>query len=67
MNTTLDYLADTYLFSGEATLLEVGENEKGKYAILDKTVLYPRGGGQESDTGTIELLGDNKTIEISFV
>lgn len=51
--TTLDYLNDTYLFKSEATLLEIKDHELGTALILDKTIFYPQGGGQPSDTGSI--------------
>lgn len=63
--TDLLYLEDTYLFEGLSTLEEVNTDDKGTYCILNKTVFYPQGGGQASDTGFIKL-GDN-AAHVSFV
>ena len=51
--TKLNYLFDTYIFESLAKVAEVGENEIGKYLILDETIFYPQGGGQKSDSGRI--------------
>ncbi|KAH3755927.1 alanyl-tRNA synthetase [Pelomyxa schiedti] len=52
--TTLAYLADTFVSSGEATVLAVipGEGLEAT-VILDKTWFYPGGGGQPCDVGKI--------------
>jgi len=65
MKTDLLYLEDTYLFKGEATFLETRENEKGLAVVLDKTIFYPQGGGQPSDTGTIK--SDSALFNVTFV
>lgn len=44
------YYIDQYLASSHATIVEVCESS----LVLDKTVLYPAGGGQESDRGWIK-------------
>jgi phenylalanyl-tRNA synthetase alpha chain len=48
------YLEDSTLRSCTATITEVGETaDHQTYVILDRTVMYPLGGGQPSDKGTI--------------
>ncbi|VVC01226.1 Alanyl-tRNA editing protein AlaX-M [uncultured archaeon] len=52
MTETL-YLTDSYLKECDATVTEATD----KNVVLDKTVFYPRGGGQPSDTGRIIAAG----------
>lgn len=47
------YLSDSYLKECDATVLSV----QGKEAVLDRTIFYPRGGGQPADTGRLVLAG----------
>ena len=65
MKTILLYLEDTYLFQETANIVESGKNENGKYIILDKTIFYPQGGGQPTDTGTIQ--NENAQFDVSMV
>lgn len=51
--TQLLYLSDTYLYSGSARILDISENEYGKYIVLDQTLFYPQWWGQPSDKGKI--------------
>lgn len=44
------YLEDSYLKECDATVVSVTD---GKYVVLDRTIFYPRGGGQPWDTGKI--------------
>jgi lysyl-tRNA synthetase, class II len=53
--TILEYMQDSYKFESTARIVELGEDQNGKYAILDKTIFYPQGGGQPSDTGIFKI------------
>ena len=64
--TELLYLRDTYLFTSEAKIIEVWENEFWKYLILDKTIFYPQWWGQPSDTGNIST-ADGKMFSVEKV
>jgi alanyl-tRNA synthetase len=57
--TKLLYYQDESIRDFHAKVLKVIE---GKYIILDQTAFYPRGGGQEPDTGEIEGI---KVIEVT--
>lgn len=65
MATILLYLEDTYLFEETANVVQSGGNENGKYIILDKTIFYPQGGGQPTDTGIIQ--NENAQFYVSMV
>ena len=56
------YLEDSYLKECDATVQSVKD---GKYIVLDRTVFYPRGGGQPHDTGKI-MRGDEE-FKVVFV
>ncbi len=48
------YYADSHLVEFEARVVDVSERVSGWTAItLDRTAFYPTGGGQPSDTGTL--------------
>ncbi|QQG39740.1 MAG: alanyl-tRNA editing protein [Candidatus Aenigmatarchaeota archaeon] len=51
--TDLLYLNDCYLRECDARVIESGPN----WVVLDRTVFYPTGGGQEHDTGTMTFDG----------
>ncbi len=55
------YLEDSYLKECEATVTKVD----GRYVVLDKTVLYPIGGGQPYDTG--KLIREKEKFSVVFV
>jgi alanyl-tRNA synthetase len=57
--TRLLYYQDESIRHFDAKVLKVIE---GKYIVLDQTAFYPRGGGQEPDTGQIE---DIKVVEVT--
>ncbi|MGH9904031.1 MAG: alanyl-tRNA editing protein [Pyrinomonadaceae bacterium] len=51
------YYRDSHLVEFEASVIDVSERVSGWTAItLDRTAFYPTGGGQPSDTGTIDGL-----------
>jgi Ser-tRNA(Ala) deacylase AlaX len=57
VDTELLYLRDAYLVSADAAVVAVEDDR----VALDRTVLYPTGGGQPFDTGT---LGDARVVGI---
>jgi Ser-tRNA(Ala) deacylase AlaX len=61
--TELAYMSAPDQTEIEANVLSVEEGEDGVAMILDRTPFYPQGGGQPSDTGTIE--GDGFTFIVS--
>jgi alanyl-tRNA synthetase len=56
--TKLLYYDDKAEFDFKARVLKVF---KGGYVVLNQTVFYPRGGGQEPDKGTI---GESKVVDV---
>ena len=51
------YYADSHLIEFEARVVDVTDRVSGWTAVLlDRTAFYPTGGGQPSDTGTLEGL-----------
>ena len=64
--TVLEYLANTYQMSGDAAVLRVEAEEPGKLCVvLDRTIFYPQGGGQPSDTG--EIHGPHGSVAVTSV
>lgn len=47
------YYDDTWMRECEATILSCKKAEDGYAVLLDKTVIFPEGGGQPSDTGML--------------
>jgi Ser-tRNA(Ala) deacylase AlaX len=66
MNTNLLYLENTYLFRENATIINIGTDERSAFIVLDRSIFYPQGGGQESDKGEIRLTTGESAI-IDFV
>ena len=59
-STALRYLEDFDVTTCEAEVVEVRQADDGRaVVVLDQTCFYPRGGGQDWDTGVI-LKGDEK-------
>jgi alanyl-tRNA synthetase len=51
------YYHDSHLIEFEARVVEISERVSGWTAVtLDRTAFYPTGGGQPSDTGTLNAL-----------
>ena len=57
------YLIDSYLKECDATVESVKD---GKFVVLDKTIFYPRSGGQPNDTGKLIRKG-NEEFNVVFV
>lgn len=66
MATKLLYLEDFDVVSCEATVVSVDKNEDETYIVtLDQTCFYPRGGGQDWDTGLLKTA--QSTFEVQEV
>ncbi len=56
--TTLEYLEKMFQYEEDATLIEECADGQGRRSlVLDRTIFYPQGGGQASDSGTITAPG----------
>lgn len=53
--TTRLYYQNSYKESCVATVLSIGKDENGSYAICNQTIFHPQGGGQPSDIGFFKL------------
>ena len=42
--TSLLYLKDTFKFESVARIIEMGNDSKGNYIILNETIFYPQSG-----------------------
>lgn len=66
MATKRLYLDDFDVTSCTATVIKIHETDDGRWAvILDQTCFYPRGGGQDWDTGTI--IQDSQQFDVEEV
>ncbi len=63
MNTEALYFHDTFLFQSHARVSSLIRNETGTAIVLDRTIFYPQGGGQPTDTGTIS--SDTAEFQVS--
>ena len=45
--TSLLYLNDTYMFESVARIIDMGNDSKGNYIILNETIFYPQSGSQK--------------------
>jgi len=55
------YLEDSYQRECKATVISVKE---GKYVVLDRTLFYPKGGGQPWDTG--KMVRDDEVFRVVY-
>jgi len=62
MITEALYLEDSYLKECDAKVVSV---KNGKCIVLDRTVFYPKGGGQPCDTGKIKK--EDQTYNVVYV
>lgn len=58
------YLDDSYLRECDAKVESV---KNGRYVVLDRTIFYPKGGGQPHDTGKIIRKSDGQEFRVIFV
>lgn len=45
------YLEDADMTRCDSCVIDLGQDKRGFYTVLDRTVFYPQGGGQPSDVG----------------
>lgn len=64
--TKLLYLEDFDVVSCQAVVQNVYKHEGNTVVVLDQTCFYPKGGGQDFDTGTISA-GDGATFAVEAV
>ncbi len=62
------YYSDPYLTTLDATIINTGISDGRSWAALDNTILYPEGGGQPADAGTINnIVISNVIIEDGII
>jgi len=64
MSRTYSYEREPYLRELATSVVEIGRDGERAFAILADTILYPEGGGQPGDRGT---LGDAPVIDVQRV
>ena len=65
VNRILVYLEEQELLEFDAEIEALGKDERGAYLVLNRTVMYPQGGGQPSDQGKIQT--DGNEFSVRFV
>ncbi len=61
LKTDMLFYNDSLLRNFSARIVKIIDN---KFIILDKTAFYPRGGGQEPDTGFIDNIPISETVKV---
>ena len=51
--TELMYTKHPDLFETKAQIIDHGNDSKGTYLVLNRSIFYPQGGGQPADQGEI--------------
>lgn len=64
--TELVYQSDTYQFECPARVREIQSSGEKLRIILDRTIFYPQGGGQPTDTGCIKSRDGLKVFNVAF-
>jgi len=68
MSTHLFYMEQMHDLAADAHVVRVEQQDSRSVVILDQTILYPQGGGQPYDTGTISNGATTFTVEeVRFV
>jgi Ser-tRNA(Ala) deacylase AlaX len=57
MTRVFAYESEPYRTELEVRIREVGQDSSGPFAVVDDTILYPGGGGQPADRGTLNGVG----------
>ena len=71
--TIKDFKNDVYLRESTSNVIEISQNDESIDIVLDRTIFFPEGGGQPSDTGTISFVpsdsdgNDTVNLEVSHV
>ena len=58
------YYEDPYKIEFESTVINIDEDDRGFYVVLEETAFYPTGGGQPHDEGT---LNDIPVVDVEEV
>jgi len=58
------YYQDAAIQTATAKVIANGTDEKGNYAMLDRSCFYPEGGGQPADTG---MIGQTEVTDVQII
>ena len=58
---------DAYLTTLDTRIINTGISKGREWAVLDDTIIYPEGGGQPADTGTINGIAVSDVITVDGV